>query len=74
VAVIDAIRAAGPGDFEWRDPPYEYEHDKAPIDILYGSAELRERLDRGEGAAAICAGWTDEVKPFLNLRQRYLVY
>jgi hypothetical protein len=25
---------------------YEYEHDKAPIDILYGSAELRERLDR----------------------------
>ena len=74
VAVIDAIRAAGPGDFEWRQPPYEYEHDKAPIDILYGSAELRERLDRGEGAAAICAGWTDEVKPFLNLRQRYLVY
>ena len=74
VAVIDAIRVAGPRDFEWRHPPYEYEHDKAPIDILYGSAELRERLDRGEGAAAICAGWTDEVKPFLNLRQRYLVY
>lgn len=74
VAVIDAIRAANPGAFEWRRPPYEYEHDKAPIDILYGSADLRVRLDRGERAAEICAGWADDVKPFLNLRKRYLVY
>jgi uncharacterized protein YbbC (DUF1343 family) len=74
VAVIDAIRSANPGAFAWRNPPYEYEHDKAPIDILYGSAELRVRIDRGERAADICAGWADEVQPFLNLRARYLVY
>ena len=27
VALIDAIKAAGPKDFAWRRPPYEYEHE-----------------------------------------------
>ena len=30
-----------PPRFAWRQPPYEYEHDKWPIDILYGSDRLR---------------------------------
>jgi len=74
VAVIDAIRAADPASFAWKPPPYEYEHDKPPIDILYGSADLRMRIDHGEPAAAICAGWAEEVAPFRSLRARYLVY
>ena len=28
--------AQDPARFAWRQPPYEYEHDKEPIDILYG--------------------------------------
>jgi uncharacterized protein YbbC (DUF1343 family) len=74
VAVIAAMRSANPAAFAWRSPPYEYEHDKAPIDILYGSADLRVRLDRGEAAAAICAGWADDVQAFRSQRARYLVY
>jgi uncharacterized protein YbbC (DUF1343 family) len=74
VAVIEAIRAEDPSAFAWRPPPYEYEHDKPPIDILYGSADLRVRIDRGESTTAICAGWADELKPFHSLRSRYLVY
>jgi uncharacterized protein YbbC (DUF1343 family) len=46
VAVIEAFRSAGPDAFAWRDPPYEYEDTIPPIDILYGSAELREGLAR----------------------------
>jgi uncharacterized protein YbbC (DUF1343 family) len=74
VAVIDAIRAANSAAFAWRPPPYEYEHDKPPIDILWGSADLRTRIDRGEQAAAVCAGMAEELKPFLTQRARYLVY
>ena len=47
VAIIDAFRRAGPDRFAWRDPPYEYEYTKPPIDILYGSAGLREGLAGG---------------------------
>jgi uncharacterized protein YbbC (DUF1343 family) len=72
VAVIEAFRSADPAQFAWRPPPYEYEATKAPIDILYGSAELRTRIDRGDRAADICASWPDDVRPFLAQRARYI--
>jgi len=74
VAVIDAFRAADSHAFAWRPPPYEYEHTRPPIDILYGSADLRTRLDRGEPARDICAAWDEDVRPFLDIRTRYLLY
>lgn len=74
VAVIDAFRAAGPSQFAWREPPYEYERDKPPIDILYGSADLRAGLARGDSASVLAARWAEDVKPFLALRERYLLY
>ena len=39
------VTASAPDGFEWRDPPYEYEHDKMPIDILAGSPALREQIE-----------------------------
>ena len=43
VAVMRECYGLGPDQFKWREPPYEYEHDKMPIDILAGSTQLRER-------------------------------
>lgn len=74
VAVIDALRAAGPGHFAWRDPPYEYELTIPPIDILYGSSDLRDGLAAGRSAAELTAAWDDEVHPFMEVRKRYLLY
>jgi len=71
VAVIAAFVADG---FEWRPPPYEYEYTKPPIDILYGSAALRDGLARGESVEALAAGWADDVGPFLKLREQFLLY
>ena len=74
VALIEAFQAADPSSFAWRPPPYEYEHTKAPIDILYGSPVLRERLDGGAGATTLAREWAGEVEAFLPVRQRYLLY
>ena len=74
VAIIEVIRAAAPDRFAWRDPPYEYEADKAPIDILYGSTVLREGLEAGRTSAEIWSSWDADVAPFLALRQPYLLY
>jgi uncharacterized protein YbbC (DUF1343 family) len=74
VAVTAAFVKAGPGGFEWRQPPYEYEYTKPPIDILYGSARLREALARGESAAAIAGGWPADLAPFLQLREQLQLY
>jgi uncharacterized protein YbbC (DUF1343 family) len=74
LAIIEAFRATDSVQFAWRDPPYEYEHDKPPIDILYGSAALRERLDAGTPADDLVREWDDELAPFLEVRQRFLLY
>ncbi len=74
VAVIEAFRAADPKAFAWREPPYEYEHVIPPIDILYGSSAMRETLERGGTATDLARGWPDDVAPFLEMRQQYLLY
>lgn len=45
LAVLTAVRKLWPRDMTWLPPPYEYEHEKMPIDILFGSSLLREKLD-----------------------------
>jgi uncharacterized protein YbbC (DUF1343 family) len=74
VAVIDAFKRASPDRFEWRPPPYEYEYTKPPIDVLYGSAKLREGLDAGARAAELVRSWEPGVRAFLPVREKFLLY
>ena len=73
-ALIDQIRAASPKDFAWRRPPYEYEHDKEPIDILAGSPAFRLAIDAGTRAEDLVPVWERESKPFEEVRRKYLIY
>jgi uncharacterized protein YbbC (DUF1343 family) len=74
VVLLEAFRAADAGRFAWRNPPYEYEDTKMPIDILYGSSALREGLDAGVTGAELARGWAGDVEPFLAIRRRFLLY
>jgi len=74
VALLDIFRRASPGDFAWREPPYEYEYTIPPIDILYGSATLRGQLEAGVGAREIARSWESAVAAFEPLRQSFLLY
>ena len=74
VALIEQVRAADPSSFAWRPPPYEYEHDKEPIDILAGSPALRTAIDAGARAEDLAREWARENLPFLALRERFLLY
>ena len=73
-ALVAAFRAADPDRFRWRDPPYEYEHTLLPIDILAGSADLREQIEKGVPVREIAASWEPSVAEFMTLRQRFLLY
>jgi uncharacterized protein YbbC (DUF1343 family) len=74
VAAMAAFHRADPGRFAWRQPPYEYEHDKMPIDILAGSPALREQIERGIGAREIAASWDAAVAAFEPARRACLFY
>jgi uncharacterized protein YbbC (DUF1343 family) len=62
LAILAACKQLWPGDFAWKAPPYEYEREKWPIDILCGSAMVRETIEaknwRSAGDLAALAGDT----------------
>lgn len=52
IRLLQVIRQLAGDQLEWLPPPYEYEYVRPPIDILYGSARLREALD-GESSVPV---------------------
>jgi uncharacterized protein YbbC (DUF1343 family) len=45
LAILAAVRRLWKNDFSWRQPPYEYESIKLPIDILTGSRAVRDAVE-----------------------------
>jgi uncharacterized protein YbbC (DUF1343 family) len=74
VDLIAEFRAQNPARFAWREPPYEYEHEKAPIDILYGSDRLRTAIEAGKSSAALSAEWRADSDAFRREREKSLLY
>src|SRR5581483_3416914 len=74
VALVEAFRSCAPDQFRWREPPYEYEQTKLPIDILAGSSTLREQIEAGMAAREIAESWRDGVDRFRRIRNRCLLY
>ena len=73
-AMFHEFHAAAPDRFAWRQPPYEYEHEKLPFEILAGSSELREQIEAGVSVTEIGASWTPGVEAFERLRAPFLLY
>jgi uncharacterized protein YbbC (DUF1343 family) len=74
VEMLEEFHKEAPGEVLWRDPPYEYETVKPPIDILYGTDRLRRGIDAGETAVSLSADWPRDEAAFRDLRQKYLLY
>ena len=75
VALIAAFKRALPAEFAlWRQPPYEYEHEKLPIEILSGSDALARQIDSGMSATAIAETWQADEAAFRKARAPYLLY
>jgi hypothetical protein len=73
-ALIATFRRLNPAKFAWRQPPYEYEKEKLPFDILAGSDRLRVQIERGMTATDIAASWHDDEAAFRKLREKYFLY
>lgn len=70
--VLQAIKLRYAKDFAWREswqaaaPP--------PIDLLYGSDDLRLALNAGQPVDELIAGWTADLRAFEALRAEHLLY
>jgi len=72
--LIHHARRQAPERFAWRDPPYEYEQVKRPIDILCGTDVVRRALDDGLSPRRFARQWRRELQAFRRRRLPYLLY
>ncbi len=74
VEILCAVRGIAPERFGWRPPPYEYEEELMPIDLLWGHDGLRLGIDRGDDADALMDGVASELERFGRDADPYLLY
>jgi uncharacterized protein YbbC (DUF1343 family) len=75
VAIIKSIHDLYPEHFAWKQPPYEYETEKMPIDILAGTDRLRKDIEKGEKLDKMEEWWQEECLQFnKQYRKKYLMY
>ncbi len=74
VAALIALKAECGDAFEWRRQPYEFETERPAIDLLTGSADIRNLVDAGASLEEISETWQEGETRFREERRQYLLY
>jgi uncharacterized protein YbbC (DUF1343 family) len=73
--VFDAIiRTTEPGSLKFKLPPYEYEYNLIPFDILSGDSGMRESLLAGNSLKVEKERWAHEIEEFRKEFGQIAVY
>jgi len=72
--LLSAVLACHGDAFEWKPPPYEYEHERMPIDLILGDGELRRRIEQQVQVADIARDWQSDLTAYVHLSQRVHLY
>jgi uncharacterized protein YbbC (DUF1343 family) len=73
-AVVATAKRLFPGHFRWKEPPYEYEYERPPIDVISGSPALRETIDSGRDLSILFETWEENERRFRAERRPFLLY
>jgi uncharacterized protein YbbC (DUF1343 family) len=74
IVLLKAILQFYKEQFAWRKPPYEYEYEKMPIDVILGDSSLKIEIEKGADLLEIKERWVEDLKNFLEWRKSYLLY
>jgi uncharacterized protein YbbC (DUF1343 family) len=74
LALLRVIRELYPEKFAWRQPPYEYETVRLPIDLLTGDDLIRRGLENGLTVPELENAWQEDLNRFMEVRQEFLLY
>jgi len=74
LTIIQEIHSLYPRDFSWRNPPYEYEEEKMPIDLISGDDSIREAIEQGRDLNQLEASWKEELDQFREMAKYHFLY
>lgn len=74
IAAVKVALDSHPEEFRWKEPPYEYVHDRNPFDVIAGTTRLREGLESGSSLGEIKKSWEPALERFKRTREKFLLY
>ncbi len=74
IELLEAIKRVAPGQFSWRQKPYEFVSDHPAIDLLVGDASFREAMDAGKAATEWIESWPADETKFREECEEILIY
>jgi len=73
-ALLRAVVTTHRKDFRWKEPPYEYEYHRKPIELILGNDTLWRELEKGTPMVQLKGWWEKEIRTFSNWRRPFLLY
>jgi uncharacterized protein YbbC (DUF1343 family) len=74
LALLQAFMRCYPSEFALKQPPYEYEYERLPLDLILGDANLRQRLAQGDDLLGLEQDWQADLSRFEQIRRKYFLY
>jgi uncharacterized protein YbbC (DUF1343 family) len=74
LALLQAAIRLYPGQFHYKTPPYEYEFERLPLDLILGDTAIRLALEQGAGLLELERNWQPGLTEFAERRRDYLLY
>lgn len=74
LAILGAINRVHPGLWDFRPPPYEYEYQRRPLDLLLGDPAAADRLQAGARAAELEPRWQEGLARWQKRTAPHLLY
>lgn len=74
LALLQALRALYPGQFAYKEPPYEYEFERLPMDLIIGDRAVRQALENGEDILAMEQDWQQDLEAYRESCRAVFLY
>ncbi|MDR1397481.1 MAG: DUF1343 domain-containing protein [Desulfarculales bacterium] len=74
LAILGALSRRQPGLWELRPPPYEYEYEKRPLDLLLGDREAADMLREGAFSSELGQRWQPGLDLWRERQKDILLY
>ncbi len=74
LAILSAVKRLHAEDFAWKAPPYEYEFERLPADMIIGDKRVRQAVDAGADPMELQSIWAGDLEEFEKARRSRLLY
>ncbi len=74
LALLQALLLLYPEEFSYKDPPYEYEFERLPMDLILGDQAVRMGLEQGIEIVELECSWQEDLHRYRDRIKPVLLY